>query len=1083
MVYPIYETRALRWQQLTPVPDVRGYASSASSLAKESFKQALQTKSWLLEPDQHLIMPKTHLDEYGGRIFSMGDFVKRADEARALDVQRCAVDDQGQHRALSQDQLDQLKQTGELDVPSQLFENQHHTWRVAPFFFSGRQKLCHSLCDGVGRTLDHAVVFTGDSVIKRDPKFPTLRNAIVNGLGKAVEMLQRSLGQLFVGRLKHRAYSDANIDALMDEAEKGYVQYYLREEGFDTRRLYDCATVYSDEVLDKLWEALEEDGSFGCEYRRTGGEIRAEQEANHKISALKRTFEERMRVRRNVALKVDQAKALKSPRAAKDEMEHATREWQDTKDKAWIEHLQNSTEDDVKQLGQFEVERLLALQIELQVKQEDEEQIDEKLKEYEDSLRKKRPLLSLSGAWRERKLDAKRLKMRALLESDRLERVARRLKEKGLEAQYAARRSSAEFRRDIRDEMADRLRRKKCSFPSAQFDVLQLNPNKWTCTTNSRYKTVEVDLGKPFWRARYTWLMMVSITKSLIGGAYHFLTAGPLSLRAFFSPRPYYAVTRPTIDHDSLTQTLASRLRSFFDTLAAVRQCFESASDTGLIGKSIQRHFLRIYLGIKGILGTFSIFSFMTIGTLLATLFSAAVLALAPVLAVLVTTASSLFNLMLYDTAIAAARSRFHQKNCFGESQPEMPSSVSPILKIAFGVPYFLIFPGGLQAISAVIRLGIIHPVVAVGTLSWASLRFMLRSLRDSITWPILRKYSRIPGSDSFLAWRIHGPGVAPTQYYRLPIDAAKAAVLLLLDKYRLRAHSEVRTVELNAPYDCYRELFDKAVWPFGLGIIMRVNGPSSIGSLIATEVRREREHTQDRRYPEPRTGLPKAPEHPLDIWDVVGQGIRSSHPDAERLQTISSMRTWYDIAAHSESMTAIDNSIRSRVDEKYSKCKSKGGTELDAMVNRAAKILAEWNLKLDVRERRLNQAMAIPLDAEGKFRMSEAETTELWKFTLEAVELYGHQLKQELLEILESSEFSNKLQATVMQVSDSFYTRSGARPGQDIPIVASFLLRQLLGDDMMGTLEEIDEELVLSPKMSKEDEHLVFWSSFHTAI
>jgi hypothetical protein len=110
---------------------------------------------------------------------------------------------------------------------------------------------------------------------------------------------------------------------------------------------------------------------------------------------------------------------------------------------------------------------------------------------------------------------------------------------------------------------------------------------------------------------------------------------------------------------------------------------------------------------------------------------------------------------------------------------------------------------------------------------------------------------------------------------------------------------------------------------------------------------------------------------------------------------------------------------------------------------------------------------------------MSEAEQQDLWKFTLQAVETYGHQLKQELEEIVVLSKFLKELESTVKRITKSFYTQSGARPEKDIALVAAFVLRRLLGgEDMLGTLEETDEALVLNPKTSEEDAHLVFWRS-----
>jgi hypothetical protein len=127
---------------------------------------------------------------------------------------------------------------------------------------------------------------------------------------------------------------------------------------------------------------------------------------------------------------------------------------------------------------------------------------------------------------------------------------------------------------------------------------------------------------------------------------------------------------------------------------------------------------------------------------------------------------------------------------------------------------------------------------------------------------------------------------------------------------------------------------------------------------------------------------------------------------------------------------------------------------------------LAQWSLKIDLREKRLMQAVAIPPCAVGRFRMTEVDQQDLWKFTLEAVEIYGRKTKEELEEVLQTSEFSKELREVVYNSTDSFYTDCGARPGQDFPVVAASLLRLLLGgDNMLETLEQTDERIVLSPK------------------
>lgn len=115
--------------------------------------------------------------------------------------------------------------------------------------------------------------------------------------------------------------------------------------------------------------------------------------------------------------------------------------------------------------------------------------------------------------------------------------------------------------------------------------------------------------------------------------------------------------------------------------LRAVRQRFDDTPDTGLIGKSIQSFFLGIYLSVKRTIGSVIIVMFMMCGTALATVLSLLMLMLAPVFAIIMTSAMMLFNLIIFDTAMAAACRR---ASCGDE---DMPSSVSPLVKILISTP------------------------------------------------------------------------------------------------------------------------------------------------------------------------------------------------------------------------------------------------------------------------------------------------------------------------------------------------------------------------------------------------------------
>jgi hypothetical protein len=1080
-----YSPPVLEWQELRarlsllPLPSDDSDSSSISK-ARYHLGQAVHEheKKWLLKKGQDvgLMLPPSHLDDLQKvRIYTMADFVLQADKARDLDVQVCAQDKNGNGNRiqLSEDQLQQVHKTGEFRVDSILFENQHHIWKVAPGFYSGIQTRREELGQDVGTMLDHAVVYTTDAIVGGAP---SLKAAIVDGIGGAFQIILGVLRQsFFLGGLRHRAYSEDTIAKLLELAEQSYVQHHLfkAKEGYqyDVRRLCDDSSGPQRELL---WDILEEhwDGAQECrvtdDFRR-----QANREARGTIAALRLDFDGEDQ---GMAIELDERKARQSPIEAISERNRAQKEWRKKRREDWKDKLRLDV-GSVETMN--ELDRILAEEVERFVVDADEEAVREHLVTYKNkTLPHRHPFLSLSKKWVERKLDAEKRKIMNAFEKNRLGRVATRLQETGLPVQAEARALAIKFECDHKSDITNKLHSVETPFPPLTFSILQLNPKNWRGDGGCiKHKEVEVDLGKPFWRVHYTRFLFVGLFKSMIGGSYHFLVRGPLSFRAMFGPCPYYAIRYPSPDPASLTPTLASRLHSFYQSLGQARNTFESTPDRGLIGKSIQRIFLRGYLTMKCMFGTAVIVSFMTIGTFIASTCNAIILASSPVLAALYTIAVTVFNLVVYDTALNGAHNRLSTRgDSFSRVPSEQYSSVSPVLKLAVGVPYYLVFHGVLQSILASLKI-VWHPVIAALQLVLSSFRYSLRTVRDTVTWPLIRNYSRIPAENTFLAWRIHGPGLAAKEYYRLPLEAAKASVLVFLDRYRLNAHATVRKEELDAPYKSYRKLFLSAVEPFGIGITMNVPSPSAIGLKMEAGGARPLDRFNQRRgLPFARTGIH---EHILDdIWDVLAKEICSSHPDYTRAQQAQVEVNWNQPIMRLSGRD-LGEIIRDLVEASYEVHKSKGTLEMDEMVNRAAKVWATLKLHLRIRDQQLATAIAIPAHAAGRFRWSIAEQNELWDFTLRAVETFGTMLKEELQIIQAKSEFSEHLEPYVQQVADAFYTKSGARPGQDIPTIASYLLVQLLGgENMLESLEDIDEALVLHPKMAAEDEHLKFWKS-----
>jgi hypothetical protein len=83
----------------------------------------------------------------------------------------------------------------------------------------------------------------------------------------------------------------------------------------------------------------------------------------------------------------------------------------------------------------------------------------------------------------------------------------------------------------------------------------------------------------------------------------------------------------------------------------------------------------------------------------------------------------------------------------------------------------------------------------------------------------------------------------------------------------------------------------------------------------------------------------------------------------------------------------------------------------------------------MNMLDQRLRTAIAIPHHATGRFSWTQSERDDLWEFTLKVVESFATMLKEELRGIQATSEFGPQLEPSIQQVTDAFYTKSGARP------------------------------------------------------
>jgi hypothetical protein len=125
----------------------------------------------------------------------------------------------------------------------------------------------------------------------------------------------------------------------LEAAESGYICNHFLVWQVDTRLLFDG---YDLNRHERKWDIIErEDFEFApqCLYP-TSQDIQPTEEGQQQLDSMRKIFEVKMESNRQQQLSIDNAKALEDPKAAIMDFDRAQVEWQEKKEKAWLEHLQ-----------------------------------------------------------------------------------------------------------------------------------------------------------------------------------------------------------------------------------------------------------------------------------------------------------------------------------------------------------------------------------------------------------------------------------------------------------------------------------------------------------------------------------------------------------------------------------------------------------------------------------------------------------------------------------------------------------------------------------------------------------------------
>lgn len=100
----------------------------------------------------------------------------------------------------------------------------------------------------------------------------------------------------------------------------------------------------------------------------------------------------------------------------------------------------------------------------------------------------------------------------------------------------------------------------------------------------------------------------------------------------------------------------------------------------------------------------------------------------------------------------------------------------------------------------SVVVVIVTSPIAAATFSVFALVRFVLRRILDTITFGLLKCCARQPREDSWIAWKVAGPGVSKNFYQTMKEEDLYILVLAELERVRLELFQREVTDKLNQP-------------------------------------------------------------------------------------------------------------------------------------------------------------------------------------------------------------------------------------------------------------------------------------------
>jgi hypothetical protein len=293
--------------------------------------------------------------------------------------------------------------------------------------------------------------------------------------------------------------------------------------------------------------------------------------------------------------------------------------------------------------------------------------------------------------------------------------------------------------------------------------------------------SVKVDTLHHFWRFKITYHRLMADYHNIIRWGWFNCWNSSFGLKAFCAP---YIVKRYLIDsktgvvkESETSFTYSSAFTSLGKWIKDSRDAFERAGDNGFLGSKTGRviNYIENYF-LKLILWGFVIAVLYPLAIILLTLFSFLWMIFCLVFMTLFRPFQQfIFNVFIFDT----------------EGLDVIDCPCLPIFWIIFKRFIFQFLVNLIMSICLIF----IQIFIGLFMLVFGCLRWLIRGFYDCLTFIIIRCNGNIPKVNTSIAWRIAGPGISRSLFYRIEVDDGLLLVRgelekLQLEDYRTKVHA-----------------------------------------------------------------------------------------------------------------------------------------------------------------------------------------------------------------------------------------------------------------------------------------------------